>query len=408
MSLTQLEYLAIAPHRFISLIRKSLNNGHKKMIPISTRLLNLDSPSGLPPPRLTTLRLLPGGRFLLTGSQHSYTVDIWDLGCTPSALIPAFAIASVAVSSFLPEDERRSQFLVQPLEDGSGFYVLVVSAEWSWEREEMDLQFTVLAVEPLSLPPRFEIIAQLTTTNGEFPRIFLTTRVVGWAGYTSVNLWDFHRDSHSRFALDRTTTQIVCTSDCVWFVGYGVQQAVIYPARQLDAAAGGTIPIESSLQTYDLGEMPQGPVYILPPGGFDSSYLDLLTLRPPTTIYHYLLPPPTSLPNVGESKPALLRKFTFGDPGLTNYSTDVRVSSTSWDGEKALVVWYKQTKGIYAALPKLKENETEAELESVQLWRDPEHYQRKTLFDWSPLLGRLVLMTPEYEIRVMDFVPPLS
>ncbi|KDQ52121.1 hypothetical protein JAAARDRAFT_490097 [Jaapia argillacea MUCL 33604] len=157
----------------------------------------------------------------------------------------------------------------------------------------MSLQFTVLAIDPLSLTPSFEIITQLTTTHGDFPHIFLTICAVGWARYASVRPWHFHCDSHSQvtsdrpptgyvhsaYSLDRSASQnlvilsfcdrrtfsVVCTGDYVWFVQCSMQQVAIYPTRQLDAGADGATPTESSTQTYDLGEITQHPVCALPP-----------------------------------------------------------------------------------------------------------------------------------------------
>ncbi|KDQ49307.1 hypothetical protein JAAARDRAFT_715957 [Jaapia argillacea MUCL 33604] len=127
MSIHELEHVATAPCRFISRIRRSLKRGDKFLLPISIRLLNLNIPSGVPPARLTMLRLLPGGQFLIT-SNFDCKLELWDLRFMPNALIPPLPIASVVVPNLLLEGNGDGRLIIQPIEDGSGFYILVVPA----------------------------------------------------------------------------------------------------------------------------------------------------------------------------------------------------------------------------------------------------------------------------------------
>ncbi|KDQ58305.1 hypothetical protein JAAARDRAFT_105150, partial [Jaapia argillacea MUCL 33604] len=78
MSIHELEHVATAPHRFISRIRRALKRGDNFLLPISNRHLSRDTPSGVPPARLTMFRLLPGGQFLITTGSDC-KLELWDL-----------------------------------------------------------------------------------------------------------------------------------------------------------------------------------------------------------------------------------------------------------------------------------------------------------------------------------------
>ncbi|KDQ50221.1 hypothetical protein JAAARDRAFT_112616, partial [Jaapia argillacea MUCL 33604] len=92
MSLVELQHVATSARRFMSRIRRSLNAGHELMPPIATRLLNLNVLSLDPlDARRDMLRLVPGGRFLITAKAKSM-VELWDLGYTPTTLIPLYPL----------------------------------------------------------------------------------------------------------------------------------------------------------------------------------------------------------------------------------------------------------------------------------------------------------------------------
>ncbi|KDQ50218.1 hypothetical protein JAAARDRAFT_106977, partial [Jaapia argillacea MUCL 33604] len=95
MTLVELQHVATSACRFMSHIRRSLSAGHKLMPPIATRLLNLDVP-WLDPSDIgrDMLRLVPGGRFLITTKAKS-VVELWDLGYTPTTLIPLYPLATM-------------------------------------------------------------------------------------------------------------------------------------------------------------------------------------------------------------------------------------------------------------------------------------------------------------------------
>lgn len=124
MTSSALEFAASTPFRFSEFLKRQSYNHRFPVQPMVTRIL---TPRKLPdsPFHIITLKLIPGGRFLLTYTTD-HMLSLWDLGFNPDTMIKPFPVASAKLSPALAD------FLVQPTSDGLGIHV-VMHSEWDSE-----------------------------------------------------------------------------------------------------------------------------------------------------------------------------------------------------------------------------------------------------------------------------------
>jgi hypothetical protein len=155
MTLSELEHAAMSPIRFTTLLRRhaksSVNardsNDYNKFSPCVTRILPYRIPGiSDPPPEISVIYLVPGGRFLLT-ADTAFAMSLWDLGYNAYASIDALPVASIVL------EHAVTSFEVQPTGDGLGVRIFIVSIAppVTWLK--------VMEIYPTSPSPSFSQIA---------------------------------------------------------------------------------------------------------------------------------------------------------------------------------------------------------------------------------------------------------
>ncbi|KDQ58306.1 hypothetical protein JAAARDRAFT_664145 [Jaapia argillacea MUCL 33604] len=250
------------------------------------------------------------------------------------------------------------------------------------------------------------------------PRAFFANGIIGWPGYRCIHWWDFRRCLHWTFELDESPDKFICIDNHVLAVDTTTRAKVsVHHISDLGVGVGGPTRNGSMIQKYDVFQIVSDYTHTLQSEGPDCPYLDFITLNGPQDIYRFFVASPSvTTDGVTDGSEAaslaLLGNFPLGDKGLASHCADVRISSTFCSRDKALVIWYNYAKGICVALPTLSvskgryEDEGGEQTQSIQLWRDPGEDDYKKYFDWSPSLGRVVLLTPDGEVQIADFVPP--
>jgi len=155
MTISELEYAVTSPFRFTAALRHSQNTtkAHNELIPYFTRILHNRTPrhSDLDLEN-STIYLVPGGRFLLTGSRTGIML-LWDLGYNPRASIEPFPVASIVFEHVVGE------FEVQATSDGLGIRICIVIRPTPTPPSTL---IKILEIYPMSLPASFLQIAEFS------------------------------------------------------------------------------------------------------------------------------------------------------------------------------------------------------------------------------------------------------
>jgi hypothetical protein len=134
MTLSELEHAVMSPVRFTTLLRQHAEdsavrfteyaedslNAYNKCFPCVTRTLPRLPGISDPPPEISAIYLVPGGRFLLT-SDAAFAMSLWDLGYNADSSINALPVACIVL------EHAVTSFEVQPIGDGLGIRIFVVS-----------------------------------------------------------------------------------------------------------------------------------------------------------------------------------------------------------------------------------------------------------------------------------------
>jgi hypothetical protein len=118
MAALDLEHLATAPYRFSARLHTEF--GLEPLKPMLTQTIRLSLPHDPNVPnRLYYLKLVPGGRFVLTCTENNI-LQLWDLG-SPNASPSSLPLATTEVD----DQFEVSEILIQPTPNQSGILVLV-------------------------------------------------------------------------------------------------------------------------------------------------------------------------------------------------------------------------------------------------------------------------------------------
>ena len=111
MSIKELEYGALSPARVSARMKKGLNK--TKIFPSKDQVFRASFQQNF-----NQIVLIPGGRYLLTGSNTvlGVGVSLWDLGMNPTSEMPKVPIATIA-GEIRPLDAI-------PTSDGLGILVM--------------------------------------------------------------------------------------------------------------------------------------------------------------------------------------------------------------------------------------------------------------------------------------------
>lgn len=126
MTLLELEAAATSHYRFNSRLWNGLTDDEEVLEPEAIRVLALSPrshPSIASVGNFTNVKLIPGGRFLLTATDVGL-IQLWDLGHAPDILIQRQALATLVVRNM----DTDWVLCAQPTSDGTGVIVLVPSA----------------------------------------------------------------------------------------------------------------------------------------------------------------------------------------------------------------------------------------------------------------------------------------
>ncbi|KAJ6627918.1 hypothetical protein B0H10DRAFT_317131 [Mycena sp. CBHHK59/15] len=132
MSLADLEHAATSPARFLLQLSKKREDPSDEddlvyVPPFSTRLFQprLPRSSTAQLGEASTMRLVPGGRYLITASNTAL-VSIWDLGYSPASVFNPYPLVSTSVP------QQPTQLLIQPTQDRRGFRLLLFYTVNEW------------------------------------------------------------------------------------------------------------------------------------------------------------------------------------------------------------------------------------------------------------------------------------
>ncbi|KDQ52183.1 hypothetical protein JAAARDRAFT_210734 [Jaapia argillacea MUCL 33604] len=128
MGLPLLEHIASSPIRFVTRLRRGLQERLTLVHEFSERrilsplpLSSSDRNTG----GLAALRLVPGGRFMVTATRDG-SIELWDLGYDPTSLISQTAIASAKIEQ-VHFAHDVVQLFCPPSHEPTGVHVLIVS-----------------------------------------------------------------------------------------------------------------------------------------------------------------------------------------------------------------------------------------------------------------------------------------
>lgn len=113
MSRLELEQLALGPSRFASLVKEPIKDDRRSRTPNRTRTFYPKAQPDGENPHINSLRLLPGGRYLLTWTKL-VGLFLWDLGLNACAPLPTLPLAH------LPSKARFELAQATPTPDRQG------------------------------------------------------------------------------------------------------------------------------------------------------------------------------------------------------------------------------------------------------------------------------------------------
>ncbi|TRM59906.1 hypothetical protein BD626DRAFT_539108 [Schizophyllum amplum] len=200
MSIAELEHAALAPRRFFTLAsrRGVLPGAGKKIATVSRRAVLLKMASDLPPTdaiNAASIRLLPGGRYLIAHTHH--VIHLYDLGYSLSPVISTTPIFTLRKSDLTDVDVGNGSlwFMSQyrsadNLHSKALFLYISVSYHPSGIKPT---SLVIYKIEDLGGDPKGSQIAHLT-----MPRPRMLCRIASADGnrvafYTGQNIgvWDF-------------------------------------------------------------------------------------------------------------------------------------------------------------------------------------------------------------------------
>jgi hypothetical protein len=131
MAMLDLEHVATAPQRFATRLRKEF--GREPLEPVLTRSIHSSlSPyvhlSGIENSNYSgfvCMKLIPGGRFLVTHTQNNI-LQLWDLGFAPDARLNPQPLATSTTNSESPEWLQKEEILVQRTSHQQGILALTM------------------------------------------------------------------------------------------------------------------------------------------------------------------------------------------------------------------------------------------------------------------------------------------
>ncbi|KAF7351309.1 hypothetical protein MSAN_01562400 [Mycena sanguinolenta] len=190
------------------------------------RVAKSSSVAAAEPGTLKTLRIVPGGRFMIIATDH--VLHLWDLGYDATKLIKPYALASVA----LPEPNSRPSISFLPTEDGIGLEVMVMA----FKADKFIV--TIYRIFPLDA----------------HPEVFLAkpSYCVFLSGNDILVVWDSARNLWASWKVDESPTHFFAYQDTI--VGVGAKNITLWkaPRPNRDSASIPTSDFDTYLPLLTL------------------------------------------------------------------------------------------------------------------------------------------------------------
>jgi len=152
MTASELEHAVTSPYQFTTMLKRAADalDACNKLSPHVTRILHCNPPHLLPD--ISTIYLVPGGRFLITSST-AFVMSLWDLGYSSNISIDHSPVASMVFKHIV------SEFEVQATADDMGIRICIVAPS---PLSPLSTLVKVLEIFPSSPSASFSQIAEFS------------------------------------------------------------------------------------------------------------------------------------------------------------------------------------------------------------------------------------------------------
>ncbi|KAJ7689473.1 hypothetical protein B0H17DRAFT_1066715 [Mycena rosella] len=405
MSLADLEHAATSPARFIAQISK--DRAADDLIPaFSTRLFEPRLPKSSSPTEpllgnVSMMRLIPGGRYLVTSSDTAH-VCVWDLGYSPAAVINPYPF----VSTVLPEEP--TDLLIQPTTDHNGFRFLVYYTLGNLFVEIMVFEFYPAATTPaLKRIAKRRVASTLNLKGYSFTQDRFT-----YHHEFLVTTWDFVEDTCATVHVYQNLMTITASPTSI--IAQHAEGIVIVEIPPLHPS--GTPAAEAVVE-------PVTPLPML--SHIHALFTDLSELYAFQADWHSSPDVPLVLDVFGvlvdgsnAYARCLVKSIAGGDNDLPSSMPVLmgvsRVPAETWDadmygrlhfaGTHLVRTWPTSASIMVNAARVPARRQIEFESKTGWLW---ENARVETwVYDLDVVSGRLVALAGPLEIRVLDFLLP--
>ncbi|KAK7044780.1 F-box domain-containing protein [Favolaschia claudopus] len=404
MSLRDLEHAATSPARFIAHLSKQRET--EEIIPaLSTRIFQPRLPRPLTgiSGDISRMRLIPGGRYLVTTSNLA-RMSVWDLGHRPAAIIKPYPLVSI-VLSFQP-----SELLIQPTEDHSGFRILTISVATNANLVDV----TVYEIYPATEDPTLRQIANQSIFASNLRVYALTRNRFTYYYNFLLTTWDFVENTAGIVHIYQPLWSItVAPTTVIGHCDDGIVMVEVPPLHPVGTPAAGVVaePVSPSpmvSHTHDV-------------------FAEFIDVHMAPTDWHTSPSIPLVMDVFGrleDSTPAYARSLLHEIPGgghpdlpsafpiLMGIS---RVPYETFDADfcgrlhlantHLFRTWATSPTELMINMARVPfRRQIEFESKTAYLWGLPNNVQG-FLYDLDPMSGRFVSWTTS-DIRVVDFLLP--
>ncbi|KAJ7185709.1 hypothetical protein C8R46DRAFT_982472 [Mycena filopes] len=405
MSLADLEHAATSPTRFVAQISRDRPSDDGVLVPaFSTRLLQPRLPKSVPGPlgTLSLMRLVPGGRYLITASNVG-RLSLWDLGYGPAAIINPYPL----LSALSPVVVLPQQLLIQPTNDRTGIRVLVYSTNAMGH-----IHVVVFEVYPAAREPEFKIVAERLIPHPAIDACALTPDRFTYHYDFLITTWDFVEDTAVTVHVYQGMSNITATPTTI--IGQHDEGIVLIdipplhptgtPAEKVVVEPITPLPMFGHLHTV-LGQPAE--VYTTQSDWHSDGaiVLDVFGILVDGTTYAYarclIKPIPSGDPDLPRALPVLMGISRVPEPeDIESYGRLHRCAAThlvrTWPIGSSLMI-------NVAEVPARRQIEFVST--TSLLWELPS-LGESWLYDLDPMSGRLATLASPTEIRILDFMLP--
>ncbi|KAJ7108610.1 hypothetical protein C8R44DRAFT_803195 [Mycena epipterygia] len=403
MTLAALEHAATSPARFLAQMSK--NRATDDQVPaFSTRLfqprLPKSSPGDLGEVRL--IRLIPGGRYLVTSSSGA-RISVWDIGYSPAAVLNPYSVVSTVLA------EAPTELLIQPTKNRKGFRILVF-----YTVGNTLVEVHVFEIYPAEDKPTFTSIAKRRIPSPGLEAFTFTPDRFTYHHDLLITTWDFVQDTSATLQVyESLMGMTVSPTTIVTRDAEGISMVEIPPLHPSGTPAAEAIvepvtpfptfshihaifeePAELHASQSDWHSSPDVPLV-----------LDIFgILVDGSDAYARCLVKPVS---GGDSDlPNALPVFMGISRVPPNTTYDAAFYGRLHFAGTHLVRTWPSSDSIMINTAKIPlRRQMEFESKTSWLWEWPSAVD-SWLYDLDTVSGRLVVLTTPSEIRIMDYMLP--